>query len=251
MKKLVVLTLICFCFSPVYAQRGSHPHRSSRRMHSNYTLRQKVKKKARPTRTHTSEQLQRTRLLNFNGQPVVTFQMPTTKHLRAQLIEPDILRNIVFSPEHTYVPQSFAEEEPALYRGMKFSEITDLETLLTCGLKMEKSSYVGEIFTSPSVNIAVNYALPVLWDTWNGEVQMDLPVLVRIPVTPALIKINAPDQFGFQWIFRRDVPANMISDVMVILRVNDTPGWYKVVRENGQLIFQPVPGTLIPLEDGW
>ena len=177
-----------------------------------------------------------------------TTQPPPT---HANLLEPDILRSIVFPAGQVYVPQPFAEENPALYRGMKLSEISDIKNLLINGLEMKKSHYVGEIFTSPSLNVATNYALPVLWDQYEGEAQMEIPTLLRIPVTPLLLQTNAPEQFGFQWIFRRNVSAAHISDIMVFLNINNTPGWYKAVLENNYVIFVPVPGIRIPVDKGW
>ncbi len=251
MKKILAILLISLCVFPVWAQRRGPAPKSSHKPTTHTSIKHKVKQKARPSKRKSSPKDYRVRILNFQDHPFVTIRTTEHKPLRANLLEPDILRNIVFSDGQVYIPQSFVEEDAALYRGMKLSEISDLENLLVNGLETKKSHYVGEIFTSPSVNIATNYALPVLWDTWKGESQMDLPVLLRIPVTSSLLQTNPPDQFGFQWIFRKDVAAEHISDVVVFLNINNTPGWYKAVLENNHVIFMPVPGIKIPIHDGW
>lgn len=185
----------------------------------------------------------------------VPLELEKTPVCPARVLTPKELQEIVLfssSPSPVaYVPSSFANAKKSLYRGMKISEISELKNILINGLEMNKSHYVGEIFTSPFIPVALNYALPTLWDKWEGEIRVDLPVLVRIPLTDKVWKENAPDQFATQWIFRKDVPADMISDVMVFLEVDGKPAWHKAVLKDGEIALVAVPGEYIKRPGRW
>ena len=146
------------------------------------------------------------------------------------------------------MPQGLTTDGTNFYRGMQLSTLDDLKNLLVNGLERSRSYYDGDIFVSPEPYIALNHALPRLWDTWNGKMQVDLPVLVQIPVTEQLLLENAPKSLGPRWIFnRRDVAAYLISDVWVFLEVNEVPGWYKATLENDEVVLSPVPGEWLDL----
>ena len=191
-------------------------------------------------------------LLNFTEPAKVYFQsaVPTkkTKKIKAQLLHPEHLREVIFPPKQAFVPQGLTTDGTNFYRGMQLSTLDDLKNLLVNGLERSRSYYDGDIFVSPEPYIALNHALPRLWDTWNGKMQVDLPVLVQIPVTEQLLLENAPKSLGPRWIFnRRDVAAYLISDVWVFLEVNEVPGWYKATLENDEVVLSPVPGEWLDL----
>ena len=260
MKKLLIAVLLSLCVSPAFSQGGLS--RGVKTVVNKGAVQRQVSK-ALSSKTSGTQFI---KIYHFPDHPVMPLLSPADKAvhapsvelpkeqlplLSARVLEPDELHKIVFPPSQIYVPRDFLEAEESLYRGMKLSEISELKNILVNGLEMSKSHYVGEIFTSPYYGVAMVYALPNLWDNWKGEVQVDLPVLVRISFTEEVERENMPDQFGLQWIFRKDVPAKMISDVMVFLEVEGTPGWYKAVLKNDEVGLLPVPGINTDIEESW
>jgi len=169
----------------------------------------------------------------------------------ASVLFPEELHRDIVAPFQVYMPAIFVHAKPSVYRGMKFSSISELKNILINGMELSKSNYVGEIYTSPFVEVALNYAVPIAPDKWEGEFQIELPVLVRMELTDKIWQENAPDQFDIEWVFRKNIPAEMISDVMVFLEINRTPGWYKVVLKDNKVVLLPVPGVKLKRREIW
>ena len=140
-----------------------------------------------------------------------------------------------------YIPSSFQEQKnSAWYKGMHVTNLDGLKHVLTKGMTLDKAHHYGGVFATTEVELAQKYT--VAW----GSVYPGMPVLVRIPFTPKLYTENKPDGgFGFIHKFRQDLSPSLISDVMVFLEVNGEAGWYKVVLQEDELVFQPVSGVTI------
>ena len=120
---------------------------------------------------------------------------------------------------------------PAFYRGMVLSDLSSLKEVLTKGLEWKKTNY-NRIFASRYLSVALDHAYinPGL-----------LPVLIRIPETDHLRFNNIMCGDNWTVTFGRDIPADMLSDVMVFLKINGVPGWYDVKYQEDKLVFSRVP----------
>ena len=119
---------------------------------------------------------------------------------------------------------------PSFYRGMVLPDLQSLKQVLTKGLEWKKTNY-NRIFASRYLAVALDHAY-----INPGP----LPVLIRIPETNRLRFNNIMDGDNWTVTFGRDIPADMLSDVMVFLKINGIPGWYKATLENEELVLTPV-----------
>ena len=138
-----------------------------------------------------------------------------------------------------FVPQDFVNRTNALYRGMAITDLDELKNILTNGLETDKSYHHKKIFTAYEPLTAVLYAQP----THRFNAKADLPVLIKIPLTPALEQYTS-DRFETARAFRQNIPAQAISDVWIFLEVNKKADWYKATLENGEIVLLPAHGKL-------
>lgn len=264
MKKLLILCLLGGCFSSVFAQGGQAGGvaRGVKAIVNKGAVQRQINNALNSKLSST----QFIKIYHFPDHPVVPLLSPVqpSEHLSdapspqaqilpARVLLPDeLLEDRVMYPSfRMYVPRDFLDAEESLYRGMKLSEIGELKNILLNGLETDKSHYAGKIFVSPSLQVAMGYALPKLWDRWNDEIQVDMPVLVRIALTKEIWEKYRPAQFSTEWIFQKSIPANMVSDVMILLEVNGVPGWYKAVLNNGEVGLLAVPGIKADTRESW
>ncbi len=147
-------------------------------------------------------------------------------------------------PKKMFVPQGFLSKNKAFYRGMKLVSLEDLTNLFKNGLELGKSgNFPDKIYATSEASFAVAYAMPSTAYNSFWEVEANLPVLIKIPATEEL-RQYAPEVFRYSETFRQDVPARFISDIWAFLEVNGKPDWYKVVWQNGELVFIPAPGKM-------
>lgn len=179
-------------------------------------------------------------IVNLPTQPVVQFQLKAS--LKPEIMQPIrvLPRAQVFdflffdsSCKKLFLPHSLLSSEKSLYRGMKLADMAALKNLLINGLQSEKVFlHSKEIFTSSDPYRVLLYTAP------NFIVDADLPVLIKMPFTPQLQKQVAWQDYDVA-VFKKDIPADMISDIWVLLMVNGTPDWCKAVLKNGELVLIP------------
>lgn len=244
MKKLLVLFLMVCCFSPIYAQKGKviKGALSGGSALTDAVTRQVAKQ------TVTVPQVRLAQITNMPGQPTVKLGGAVDNGaatLPARWLSPAQSQRMLFHPREEglllYVPTALNTTEAAVYRGLSLQNLDELDNLLQNGLELNKIQGRTEyaIFASNQLRVAMEYAL----SSSGGE--MAVPVLVKIPVT----KQCKPLGYNGHYVFINDVPAQYLSDIMVFLEVKGTPGWYKVVRENNEMLFKPVPSKLISEAD--
>lgn len=255
MKKLIFIFLIGMSVSPSLAQGGNRSALSHGiQAATSPSVLNSVKQAVVAAMSHhmtESPVMTSVQINNFQNHPRVhistTIPVPDGT-LSARVLAPYELSPEIFSSSQGYVPLQFLTAEHAVYRGMKLENIEDLKNILTRGLEINKTQQLNKIYASSSLSVAIYYALPTLWNKWEGEVQTDLPVLVKIPLTSYLLAENAPDNLGLRQVFYRDIPADMIEDVMVFLEVDGKPGWYKVILNEEKLILTPVANRVCSLK---
>lgn len=179
---------------------------------------------------------------NFIGSPIVNvglpeaLSVPTTQLLQARVMGAEELHGVLHSPREVYVPLSFANtSKQEMYRGINISEWGDLEKILKDGMKIDRTRTEKGISATSKLPIAITYALPEPWS--NGSI----PVLTRIKVTDQFLEDNPPVHFKSEHIFFEDIPAEMIPDVFVFLKIGE-PGWYKAQLQEGKVTLVGVPG---------
>lgn len=256
MKKLLVVLLLVCCVGAAFAQKGTGKALRNLPKVEEQIARVAAQKYVRPT----IGVLESITIPNLPGSPMVKFHLPFVANAEkstASLLPPNDVFPLIFSkspramfPKRMFLPQDFLSQEQAFYRGMKLSKLEDLTNLLQNGLELGKSAdFPNKIYVTSEGSFAVAYAMPSALYNQMVEVEANLPVVIKILGTEELRRY-APEVFEYRETFRRDVPARFISDIWVFLKVNDTPGWYKAVLEDNELILLPAPGKSLPWSAG-
>lgn len=136
-----------------------------------------------------------------------------------------------------FIPEQLREEPNSLYRGMRLDTL-DLKNILQNGLEMRKSYYAGEIFTTPVLWVALQYALPI------DHVGRSFPVIIKLNFTQELASKIPSESMGIERTFSRDIPAKYLNAVMVFLEVDGQPGWYEARLQEGKLVLISSPGKI-------
>ncbi|MBR4682466.1 MAG: hypothetical protein IKP06_04100 [Elusimicrobiaceae bacterium] len=248
MKKILIMLFLVYCIGPAFAQKGA-----GKAAQSLTGLERQVARAAQKT-VRTALAAEYVPITNLPGSPTVKFRLPFVAGVEkstAALLAPDDVYPLVFSkgpratyPKKMFVPQGFLSKNKNFYRGMKLVSLEDLTNLFKNGLELGKSvDFPDKIYATSEASFAVAYAMPSTAYNSFWEVEANLPVLIKIPATEEL-RQYAPEVFRYHETFRRDVPAQFISDIWVFLEVNGKPDWYKVVWQNGELVFTPAPGKM-------
>ena len=173
----------------------------------------------------------------------IFFDVPPAPRVKnsVRLVPPRQVYPLLYKIEEQkmFVPRDFVNQTQALYRGMAIADIDELKNILVNGLETTKTNYKKKIFTAYDPLTAVLYAQP----THLFNEQANLPVLIKIPLTPALDQY-APQQFETAQAFRQNIPADAISDVWILLEINKKADWYKVTLQDGEIVLFPAHGQL-------
>ena len=189
--------------------------------------------------------VQTLKITNLPARPSVNVwvDVPPAPHITpgVRLVAPRQVRSLLYkSGEHKmFVPQDFVNQTPSLYRGMAIENLDELKNILVNGLETRKTNFKNKIFTAYDPLTAVLYSQP----THRYSVNANLPVLIKIPITSFLEQYPS-EKFATAQAFRQNILAGAISDVWVLLEVNQKADWYKVTLENGEIVLFPAHGQL-------
>ncbi len=132
-----------------------------------------------------------------------------------------------------YVPLSLNTPETAVYRGLSLSNLEELENIVKNGLELNKiqvrNATEYAIFTSHRLELALHHALT--------DEKAAIPVIVKIPVTQQY----KPLGYNGHFVFIRDVPAEYISEILALLKINGKAMWYKAIWQEGKMVLIPAP----------
>ena len=250
MKKLLILSLLCLCVCPSYAQkdfwRGLTHWKKPAAFETNI--------KSAVSRTEAALKLPGSphiRIANLPNAPLVKLggtvdNAPAILSARMlpgadswYIIRPT--DNIGAYTGQTFLPKDILENKESFYRGMRLGKLDDVKNLLINGLEISKCHYGKKIYFSPNPATSLWYATMGMEPTFT--------VLVQVPVTPTVRSCTWETSEIDEIVFRRDVPASFISNVWVFLEVNGKSDWYKVTLENGELVFTPTPGRVFENEE--
>ena len=251
MKKLLLILIAAATVSPLYAQVGNAGRAVTSVVEGSARgteLAAGVSRKVAAQTVTPAAALRLAQITNLPGKPLVQVRLNTDETSPLEEILPvRILPSIQIyksvSPlgsRQLYVPSAFTETKNVLYRGMRFTKLSDVENLLLRGLEIRLSAY-SEIYFAYLFSMAMGYTLPRIPDE---EVKGDFPIVVKVPVIPQL----PVSQTGVTAQAYQDLPAEFISDVMVFLEINGRADWYKAIVENNKLVLVSVPTTYTP---GW
>lgn len=183
------------------------------------------------------------KIINLPTRPSVhlLFDTPLPRKSSVRLVPPRQVYPLLYKlgQRKMFVPRDIVNSTKALYRGMALKNIDELKNILTIGLEIQKSNFTKRIFAACDPLTAILYAQP----THLYDAKADWPVLIKIPITPAL-KQYAPVQFATTEAFQKTIPASAISDVWVLLEVNQKADWYKAVLANEEILLFPAHGQL-------
>ena len=190
--------------------------------------------------------LQVAQVTNRPDQPLlrvisVKAQESSSKRLvSARIINGEDFLEAVYPQEgYRKLPLALNDREPALYRGMAL-QVENIKNLLIHGVEIEKSAF-SQLFFSADIDVALAHA---------NEEKPWIPVVVKFNVTPNSRLHNLPYfDTDDNYIFKRSLSADSISDVLVFLEIDGKRGWYKATLENNELVFRPALTRLFPVKD--
>ena len=246
MKKMILFTMAVFFALPTFAQKGNVVKAGAEAL--TRRLPQQVEAQIARQMLGKIPAVQFAEISNLVGCPLVQVQLlesvsvPGNGLLQARVMGAEELHDILHTPRQMYVPLSFARALPQeLYRGVSLDNLGDLETLLKDGIKTDKTRRGNGIFAGSNLPASITYALPEPWET-------SFPVLMRIKPTDQFLQDNPPAHFKSEWVFFEDIPADMIPDVLVFVKVNGEAGWYKAQLQGGKVVLTGVAGINIAIK---
>lgn len=187
------------------------------------------------------------KIVNLPSRPSVhiLFDTPLPHKSTIRLVPPRQVYPLLYKlGEHKiFIPREFVNATKSLYRGMTLTDIDKLKNILVNGLEINKSNFKEGIFTAYDPLTAILYAQP----THFYDKKADIPVLIKIPITPFLEQCTSI-QFETARAFRQNIPASAISDVWILLEVNKKADWYRVILEDGEIVLFPAHGRLQDVE---
>ena len=261
MKKIVTVILVCFCFSPAFAQgektaaeiaTGKVGAEITRQMQAATSQAARAESQIAAEFTRQMRHAQRqTNLLSQVEKyklvpliiPEIVLSVPTKVALPASTQDKEkavgsLLLNTyrLYQEEDkaldVYLTQvNRAENTEFLYRGLHVSSLDELKPLLQNGMQKSQTGY-NSIYMTANPIVARHYA----------KLERGIPVVVMMDKS-VLAGSLRPENIG-NFYAEKDVPAEAVLRVFVLLDINGTPGWYKTTLENERLVFMPVAAKL-------
>lgn len=213
-----------------------------------------VQQTAQKSLSQTDERM--AQIANLPGKPTIWVRLPHVEDtdvpiLSARIIKPSELHENISLVEslQLYMPDAFYVPGDAAYRGMRLDDMDDLKNLLANGLETSHTAYDEGIYAANSPAVALSYAIPsydsCIYESFLGG-EFPIPVITKIPLTKELLQTNAPGHSKGWLVFGKDLPKEMISDVIVFLEIDGKPDWYRVTLEQEKIFFTPAPSSKVP-----
>lgn len=257
MKKLLAIIVTGLCVCPAYAQRGKAVKAGIDAVRAEaLTLavtRQTVAQTPYLVPLHWT---------NFSNRVPTQVSLSTSgagaEPLAATLLKPSQVYQGVYTQGKLYLPFPVTSEKDALYRGMRLFKIQALKNILVEGLQV-REGWHRAIYTANRPGIALWYMgledanKPIDMDQLFNESDLNkyISVLVRVTVTPQLLRTNPPETYHDEVFFHKNISADKL-EVFVFVEIAGRPGWYRVtLGANRELVFTWVESQETPGRVSW
>jgi len=243
MKKLIIVLLLGGCVLPVLAQEEEAGNALVKVAQMEQTVAKEISQQMRSLQQiRLLEQVEPIRLvpLEIAGEvasvPAAVALPPDTpreeKAVGSLLLSTYLLYQNEDAQLESYLTHlSKVGTSKFLYRGLHLSDLKEVSYILQHGLTLDKTGY-NSIYMTANPAVARHYA----------KVERGIPVVVmmdRSALAGSLRWGNLSEPYA-----EKDVPAEAVLRVFVLLDINGTPGWYKTTLENERLVFKPVAAKL-------
>ena len=248
-KKLLVLSLLCFCFSPSFAQGKKIIGAGGRNSSLTGVVTHQTAETLR--RTSYTPGVQFARIINLPDGPLVKLGGSVDNGpavLAARLLsgaENYRRINAGWNAFPIYLPLALNTEEKSFYRGLRLNSLKAVKNILENGIQVDEvSKETGKrIYFSGYLRRAVVFCT-------NGKEENLLPTIVRFEVPTWTTVYEHKLLSGYKdYIVHNDIRARYILDVMIFLEVDGKPDWYKVTLENDELVFTRAPSRMFTDEE--
>ena len=256
MKKLIFVLWLVLGISPAFAQGNKVVQTGAKLATSgDIALRvaRQVEKQAALHAVSAVPGMQLAQIANLPGQPFIHIQLPKPVNTTARVLPARLLNGYDFyselcpTPGLRFLPQTFNNGSPSLFRGLALKDVGDLKNILTNGLELKKTAY-SRLYFSTDIDMALSFSqAPTLPSSQANEAF--IPVVVKVEVTPQLKRRRFLYHDDWEnYVSMRNVPSRFLSEVVAFLEVDGKPGWYKAVLENDELVLRPAPADIIQSE---
>ena len=193
--------------------------------------------------------LQTAKIINLRGQPLVLVRTdisPATQEgLSIRLLHvTEIAHHADDIVKQLSIPELLMRKELLWYKGLQLRDLRDVENILENGLETWRSPF-REIFTSSSAKAALSYAFPTLYRGMPDA--LIIPTVVSILPEPYDLQRKEfhTSKLVYTHIVHRDIPASKIADMVLLLEMDGSKGWYKVELDGNKLILTPVSTAMV------
>lgn len=259
MKRIIFCLLLLMSLSPAFAQ-GSKVGQTGIKLATQSDIALKVGQQfgkrvlARATDVPTVTAL--ARISNLPGSPLVQIQLPQTaqsaigeKILSVHTLEGQQLPDLVSKQDsqvYVHIPTRFNSGERALYRGLHLRNLDELKNILVNGLECNKT-LCSQIFFTNRLYGSLGYASGLPY-TDKERYLPRLVVLIQIFVNRPLVLSKFRRALYDEYV-SKNLPADKLTDIMVFLEVNGQWNWYKVILQDGEIVFQQTPNAKVNVSD--
>lgn len=206
----------------------------------------------------------RTEIRNFAASPIVKIApnpitamdlLPSVNSryaadvlLKSGILQSKKMYKLLGGSQEIYLPRSFAlTSRQEIYRGASIFRWEDLETILKEGIKAPKTQGGEGIYATSDLSLATISSKPrFLLEHGVPEEFTSVSLLVRIKPTDQFLRDNLKHHSESQWLFSNDIPASMIPDVLIFLKMRGERGWYKAQLEGDEVVLIGVPSINVP-----
>lgn len=248
MKKLWMLSLLCFCVAPSYAQRnfwrGLTHFKKPAALETN--IKSAVSRTEAALKLPGSPHIQ---ITNLPGEPLVKLGGTVDNApaiLSARMLSGQEVARSVFPGETLlsamYLPTALNTQDDVMFRGLKLYNLKSVKNILAKGMRYKDVSavYRGEVFFSGWLFRVTDFA------TAASAEEQSFPVIVKfvVPTDERTVYARA-HMFSMDYYYlEEDIRVSEIQDIMVFLEVDGKPDWYKATLEDGDLVFTPAPSRV-------
>lgn len=245
MKKFILTLLISLCACVSFAQKGKDLARVGQLVNRGVVAQTLVQKAvANNLERLAQDGVRLVKITNLPGEPVVPLKTGSSATssgiLSGRMLTGKEVSTQVFSERWSkvQVPLSFNREERVLFKGLRLFNLGQLAHILKSGLEIKKTR-------SPVVFVTNFFADAI---GYSAALYGNMSVVVKVSVPPDTKHILGKT-WKHDYLFMQDVPADNILEAVAFMNVEGVNNWYKVILENGKIVLESTPNTVIKMEE--